>query len=463
MIQSEQNASNWREEIQILGKSYFEIQDMIRLGFLKINTGDLEQLKKQLVELNQISTELYRLKKELDGVEDITPIIKEIRKNRIERVRAKRAIRKVEREKEEEKRKAEISEKRKTTPSYLGEKIAEGLIFQGQDEELLQSLSLPHVKDLLELSQLIQLSREELLWLCYHRQSARIDHYTRFQIPKRKGGFRTISAPKSKMRIAQKWVLENILSKVPVHESAMAFLEGKSIVDNAERHLHKNLLIRLDLKDFFPSIKFPRVKGLFKSFGYSPGMATIFALLCTDAMRLGASLGDKKYYVALGDRYLPQGSCTSPAISNIICRKLDNRLSKLAQSMGWTYSRYADDLVFSHEDKDAELKNILGLTKKIIADENFILNEEKTLVMRPHQRQTVTGIVVNHDELRISRRDLRRFRAFLHQYEQVGQQAMSEKLGKNAIQYGRGYLAFIQMVNPQQAEKIIKKHAWLAV
>ena len=461
MAQSEQSTSNWREEIKTLGKYYFEIQDMIRLGFLKINPNDLEFLKKQLAELNKVNSTLYKLKKELDGIEDITPIIKEIRKNRIERVRAKRAIRKAEKIQEQAKKKAEIEERKKTKPSFLGEKIAKGLIFQGEDEELLKSLDLPLVKDLKDLSEAMGLSREELLWLSYHRQSASIDHYVRFQIPKRKGGFRTISSPKAKMRVAQQWILDNILSKIPVHQAAMAFQEGKSIADNANLHLQKDLLIRLDLKDFFPSIKFPRVKGLFKSFGYSPGMATVFALMCTDAMRIGATLDDKKFFVALGDRYLPQGSCTSPAISNIICRKLDNRLSKLAASFEWTYSRYADDLIFSQDNKDAELKAILGLTKKIIAEESFIINDEKTMVMRPHQRQSVTGIIVNNDELRVSRRDIRRFRAFLHQYQLSGSKAMTEKLGRDATQYGKGYLAFIQMVNPAQAEKFINKYAWL--
>ncbi len=461
MTQNDPNPSQWREELKNLGKTYFEIQDMMRMGFLELSPDEMEHMKTKLKELNQISGELRKLKKELEGVEDITPIIQEIRKNRIERVRAQRAIRKAEKAKQKALQQAEIKERKKSRPSFLGEKIAQGLVFEGGDEEKLHALQLPVIHDLAALAVQSQLSREDLLWLCYHRQVATVDHYTRFQIPKRKGGTRAIASPKPKLRQAQGWILEQILQKISVHEAAAAFLTGKSIVNNAERHLHKNLLLRIDLKNFFPSIKFYRVKGLFQSFGYNPGMATVLALICTDAARIGAKLGDQKYFVALGERYLPQGACTSPTLSNIICRSLDHRLYKLAQSMNWTYSRYADDLVFSHENSQAELKSLLGLSRKIIAEESFIINEDKTMVMRPHQRQSVTGIVVNDGEMRISRRDMRRFRAFLHQYEQEGAEKMNQKLGKDATQYGKGYWAFIQMVNPTQAKKFSEKYPWL--
>jgi retron-type reverse transcriptase len=183
--------------------------------------------------------------------------------------------------------------------------------------------------------------------------------------------------------------------------------------------------------------------------------------MCTDALRFSAKLEGKQYFVALGERYLPQGACTSPAITNLICRKLDNRLSKLSNKLEWKYTRYADDMVFSSSNKDADLKHILGLSKKIIGEENFIIHPDKTMVMRGHQRQTVTGVVVNNDEIRISRRDMRNFRAFLHQYEQKGAAEMTKQLGKDATAYGKGYLAFVQMINPAQAEKFKAKYAWL--
>jgi hypothetical protein len=428
---------------------------------LKLSPTDLQLMKDKIKELNQVNTELGKLSQELKGLDDIAPLIQEIRKHRIIRVRAERAIRKVEREKAKAERKAEITEKQKNTPTYLGEKIAVGLKYDDINTELLQKNALPLIQNLSDLSEATHLTREQLLWLSYHRKTATIDHYTRFQIPKRKGGMRSISSPKGKLRTAQSWIEENILTRLPVHPAAMAFQAEKSIVHNAQIHAGQNIVMRIDLKDFYPSIKFLRVKGLFQSFGYSTGMATVFALLCTDAMRIGATLDEKKYFVALGERYLPQGACTSPAITNLICRKLDNRLYKLAESLGWRYSRYADDLVFSNAENEADLKKLSGLVRKILSEETFEINEEKTLVMRPHQRQTVTGVVVNGGEMRLSKRDIRKFRAFLHQYTLHGVEAMSKKIGKNATQYAKGYWSFMHMVSPSQAEKFKQQYAWL--
>lgn len=453
--------TNWREELRKVGKQYFEIQEMIRMGFLKMPPEELELLKKKYTELNKVNAELRKLSKELEGFQDITPLIKEIRKNRIERVRAARAIKKVEKAQQEKERKAEIAQRKKDTPYYLGEGVSAGLKFEGTDEAKLKELDLPVIHNVKDLSELTKMPQSDILWLSYHRKAASIDHYSRFQIPKRKGGFRTIASPKPKMRTAQQWVLDNILSKIPTHEAAMAFQAGKSIADNANLHLNAEVLIRIDLKDFFPSIKFGRVKGLFKSFGYNEGVATVFGLICTDALRLSATLENKQYFVALGDRYLPQGACTSPAITNLICRKLDNRLSKLSEKLEWKYTRYADDMVFSTPQKETELKHILGLSKKIIGEENFEVHPDKTMVMRGHQRQTVTGVVVNNDEIRISRRDIRNFRSFLHHYEKEGHEVMTKKLGKDATAYGRGYLAFVHMINPGQAAKFAEKYGWL--
>jgi len=457
------DTDNWREELKQLGKEYFIIQEMIRTGFLKLTPQDLTMYKTKLKELNETNGEIYKLSQELRGIQDITPIIEEIRKNRIARVKAERIIKKAEQAKTRQIHKETVSERQKSKPAFLGEKFAEKLKFEGGDITKLTELGLPAICDLQDLSQAIGVLREELQWLCYHRQAATIDHYTRFQIPKKKGGMRNISSPKPKMRLAQNWVLESVLEKIPLHEAAAAFRVGKSIVDNAQQHAGGAVIVRIDLKDFFPSVRFHRVKGLFMSFGYNYGIATVFALLCTDAARIGAKLHDKQYFVALGDRYLPQGACTSPAITNLICRKLDNRLAKLTASCGWQYTRYADDLVFSSKAPDADLKKIMSLAKKIIKEETFEINVEKTLVMREHQRQTVTSIVVNDGVLRVSRRDIRNFRAFLHQYTTKGADAMSKVLGKDATLYAKGYLAFMKMVNPAQAEKFTEAYTWLTV
>ena len=189
-------------------------------------------------------------------------------------------------------------------------------------------------------------------------------------------------------------------------------------------------------------------------------MASLLALLCTEAPRVAVTLDGQKRHVAIGERQLPQGACTSPAITNIMCRRLDARLAGLSARYGFTYTRYADDLVFSHPDKEATAGQLFTRLRQIVEAEGYVLNDKKTRVMRPHHRQTVTGVVVN-DVPRVSRHDLRKFRAFLHHCETEGLQTMSERLGKNAALYASGYLSFVHMVSPEQAAKIQQQHPWL--
>jgi hypothetical protein len=162
----------------------------------------------------------------------------------------------------------------------------------------------------------------------------------------------------------------------------------------------------------------------------------------------------------VGARRLPQGACTSPAITNLLCRKLDARLSGAAGSHAFAYSRYADDLVFSTADREAPVGTFLPFVRGIIEDEGFAIQEAKTRVMRSQHRQAVTGLVVNQTP-HVPRRELRRFRAFLHHCETEGLPAISERLGKSAAAYAAGYLAFLHMVAPEHAARIREAHPWV--
>jgi hypothetical protein len=141
---------------------------------------------------------------------------------------------------------------------------------------------------------------------------------------------------------------------------------------------------------------------------------------------------------------------------------MDARLTGAARRLGFAYTRYADDLVFSHAEANAPVGMLLALVRQIIAAERFVINEEKTAVLRPQHRQVVTGVVVNNEAPRISRQDLRRFRAFLHQCDKFGADEMSRRLGKDAQAYASGYLAFVHMVSPEQEAKITQQHPWLS-
>lgn len=457
-----------RELVRRYGKETYIQQEMIRLGFWPPDPSAeafreyaLENIKLERETLDTLYRELAKIEGEIRNATDVEKIIAEIKRKRIERVRQEREIRRAERARLKTEHQAADHERRQNTPPFLGAGVSAGLRYEGGASERLQALGLPELTTAADLAGAIGISTGTLSWLTYHRGVTAIDHYHRFQIPKSTGGMRTISSPKSKLRVAQSWILNNILTKIEIHEAAMAFRPGRSIVDNANLHQNKAVVIRIDLKDFFPSITFPRVKGLFESFGYNEGTATILALLSTEAPRVPVKLDENPRFVAVGARQLPQGACTSPAITNILCRKMDRRLSGLARSVNFTYTRYADDCVFSTENKDVQLGAFLKPLRDIIVSEGFVIKEEKTLIMRPHQRQTVTGLVVNNEDPALSRHDLRQFRAFLHHCETEGLQTVSEKQGRNALAYARGYLSFIQMVNPNKADELRKAHSWL--
>jgi hypothetical protein len=458
---------DWRKRLQEVGKAEFIREEMERLGFWPPVEGVEAQALEAEAALAPLYPELSALRQELTALDrqireagDIPVLLEQIRKRRIERVRAARAAKREQHAAQQEQRRAQDREWRQRTLPYLGHGVSGGLKYQDADPARLEALGLPILNTAEELAAAIGIPVGRLAWLTYHRGASALDHYARFTLPKKSGGTRTISAPKRQLRTAQNWVLTELLARLAIHDAAMAFRPKRSILHNARAHAGKAVVVRLDLKEFFPSIRFRRVKGVFAGCGYNEGIATLLALLCTEAPRVAATLDGQTRYVAIGERQLPQGACTSPAITNLLCRRMDARLVGIARAYGFTYTRYADDLVFSHSDLAAPVGLLLGRIHAVIAAEGYTINAKKTRVMRPQHRQAVTGVVVNETP-RISRRDLRRFRAFLHHCETEGLLTVSERIGKNAAAHAGGYLAFIHMINPDQAAKIRQAHPWL--
>ncbi len=213
----------------------------------------------------------------------------------------------------------------------------------------------------------MNITQGELRFFAFYRPTSTVSHYIRFKIPKKIGGDRQVSAPMPRLKTAPTWILDCILCNIPLHEAAHGFRPQRSIVANAQPHVGADVIINFDLKNFFPSISYKRVKGLFSSFGYSETAATIFALLCTEADVEEVELDGQTYYVAMSDRHLPQGSPASQAITNIMCRRLDKRLSAMAAELGFVYTRYADDFTFSaSEDSWRHICNVFRRTESIV-------------------------------------------------------------------------------------------------
>ena len=258
------------------------------------------------------------------------------------------------------------------------------------------------------------------------------------------------------LKVAQRWILREIVEHLPVHGAAHGFLAGRSIVTNAREHLGSKLLLQVDLKNFFPTITYRRVRGLFRKAGYREQVATLLALLCTESPREVVELEGTTYYVALGPRCLPQGAPTSPALTNTICLRLDRRLAGLARKLGWRYTRYADDLTFSlsmkHKGKPG-LGKLLGGIKAIASDEGFQVNQSKTHVSRPGNRQKVCGLIVNGEAApRVPRPLRRQLRAALHNLEAGKPLPEGESLSRLA-----GYAAFVYQSDPELRRRLLGK------
>jgi RNA-directed DNA polymerase len=212
-------------------------------------------------------------------------------------------------------------------------------------------------------------------------------------------------------------------------------------------------VISVDLKNFFPSIGISRVIAIFDALGYSRSVAWNLAYLCTTSTPAG-QLNGLPYATAslLRTRHLPQGAPTSPALANLAARMLDIRLTGFARSMGLRYSRYADDLALSG---DADVDKVLWVARRIITDEGFILNPLKTRVRRAHERQQLTGLVVN-DWPAVQRREYDELRAILHNCTRTGptSQNRSDMEDFRAHLYGR--IARIGETSPTRRRTLLE-------
>src|SRR5215213_9553717 len=246
-------------------------------------------------------------------------------------------------------------------------------------EERAAENELPALDKPEQLAEALGVTIPQLKGMAYHCDAATSLHYVRFTIPKRDGSERPIWAPKKRLKAAQRWILHNIVERLPVHGSAQGFLVGRSILSNAAVHVNSKILLKMDIKEFFPTVTWRRVKGVFRRAGYRDGISTLLALLCTEAPREIVQLEGKTYYVSLGPRCLPQGAPTSPSITNALCLRLDRRLAGLATKYGWRYTRYADDRKFSlpadHKGKP-RLGALLGCARRIVQAEGFEVKDD---------------------------------------------------------------------------------------
>jgi RNA-directed DNA polymerase len=314
-------------------------------------------------------------------------------------------------------------------------------------EKQRQDNALPALADAAAFAKAVGLTIPRLRWLAYHREVDTGTHYHRWTVPKRDGSLRLISAPKPELKAVQRWITREITEHLPVHGAAHGFLAGRSIVTNARVHAGARVIVKLDIRGFYPTVTMRRVKGLLRRAGLGEQVATVMALLATESPREAVATHGKTHYVALGPRSLPQGAPTSPSITNALCLRLDCRLSGLARKLGCRYTRYADDLTFSwHADAAPKVGALLRATTMIVRAEGFAIHPQKTRVMRAASRQRVTGLVVNavaagQAPARVPRKTQRELRAAIRNRE-LGRPGKGETLEQL-----RGMAAFVMMTD----------------
>jgi RNA-directed DNA polymerase len=217
----------------------------------------------------------------------------------------------------------------------------------------LEACTLPDIATDADLARWLQLSHEQLCWLAPSTPPV-VEHYRYSLQAKQAGGLRLLETPKVELKRVQRNILHTLLSQVPVHEAAHGFTAGRSVKTHAAAHVGQAVVIRFDLRDFFGSVGAAHVNAVWRTLGYPEGVARSLTTLCThrtagmviERLRDDGGLdwmGAKR----LASAHLPQGAPTSPALANLCAFNLDLRLEGLAWVFGASYTRYADDLVFS--------------------------------------------------------------------------------------------------------------------
>jgi len=268
--------------------------------------------------------------------------------------------------------------------------------------------------------------------------------YITYKIRKHSGKSRRIDAPQQPLKAIQKDILERILYIYKAHPLAHGFVKDKSPATNAAAHVGKKYLVTLDIKDFFHSIAEVTVTRcldwLFKQqakFTYDPADIDLLAkLMCYNGG-------------------LPQGSPTSPVMSNLVCLALDKKLEDYAAANKAVVTRYADDIAISSDD--------VGITKSYHTVLSIILhyglrpNKRKTKIRKYFQRQQVTGVVVNN-KLGVSKEKWRNMRAKIHNLIRDG-----KTIDRSEYQQMRGFLEWIRSLNPNRGNQLIQQLSQIKV
>ncbi|WP_176141229.1 reverse transcriptase family protein [Agreia bicolorata] len=330
-------------------------------------------------------------------------------------------------------------------------------------------LTVPSIAGLGELADFLGVSPGQLDWLTdtahFNRRTprGRLHHYSYDWLVRPGRAPRLLEVPTPRMRRVQRRVLREILTALPLNDAAHGFVPGRSAVTGAAAHAGAETVITLDLQNFFARVPAQRVYSVFRQAGYPEAVAHALTGLCTHAvppwvgarMPVGGSLEDRlALKQAISGSHLPQGSPTSPALSNLSVRRVDTRLNGWAAASGAAYTRYADDLAFSGEGlRGRAAATFIAGVARIVLDEGHLLNESKTRISGRGARQSVTGLVVN-DGVAVDRLYFDELKAILHNCAVHGPHGQNRAQHADFRAHLLGRLAWVESVSPSRGVRL---------
>lgn len=329
--------------------------------------------------------------------------------------------------------------------------------------------SLPILESIGALADWLEITPSEADWfadlkgLGLGKNGGRLHHYHYNLRSTRNGDIRVIEAPKHRLKRLQRQILSRILEQIPIHSAAHGFRKGRSIQTFAQPHVRRDVVLRMDLQDFFPSFTGPRIQAFFRTAGYPEPVADLLGGICTNIVPLHIWKGAASEFdlrriqqarVAYSRPHLPQGAATSPALANACSYRMDSRLSGLARAAGVEYTRYADDLAFSGD--GAFKQNVERFSTHVaalLAEEGFHVHHRKTRIMRQGVRQYLAGLVTNQ-RVNVPRPDFDRLKALLTNCVRHGPHTQNREHHPAFRAHLEGRIAFLQGIHAEKATRL---------
>jgi len=341
-----------------------------------------------------------------------------------------------------------------------------------------KSWDIPAIESPGDLAKWLGLDPGDLRWfadlkgLGHKSDRRRLHHYHYRILAKRFGSIRLIEAPKPRLKDLQRRILMWILEKIPPHPAVHGFVKGRSILTFIAPHVGQRVVLRMDLRDFFPSFARARIQALFRTLGYPESVADLLGGICTNATPRDVwneiALDVRPACISEARRlysrpHLPQGAATSPALANTCCYRLDCRLNALAKSAGAAYTRYADDLAFSGGEEFERGAERFGLhVADILREEGFSVHHRKTRIMRQGVRQHLAVLVTNQ-RMNVVRSDFDRLKAVLTNCVRLGPESQNRDGRPRFRSHLKGRVSFVEMINPNKGKRlraIFEKIRW---